>query len=65
MSPSRNKFRLAKTADERRDVIRDVQEYNIEASKYHGAMPMINAESLRRSFIAKPEKRYLVWGAQG
>jgi hypothetical protein len=59
------RFRLAKDAGDRQDVIRDVQKYNLEALKYRGAIPMINAESLRRSFVAKPEKRYLLWGAQG
>jgi hypothetical protein len=38
--------------------------YNLDALKYRGAIPMINAESLRRSFVAKPERRYLIWGAQ-
>jgi hypothetical protein len=58
------RFRLAKTAPERTEVIRDVQRYNMEAVKFKGAVPMINAESLRKSFISKPEKKYLIWGAQ-
>jgi uncharacterized protein YaaR (DUF327 family) len=58
------RFRLATTADERKKIIRDIQKYNLAASKYRGAIPMINAESLRRSFIQKPEKRYLMWGAR-
>jgi hypothetical protein len=58
-----SRFRLAKTGEERTKVIRDVQRYNMDASKYRGAIPTINAESLRRSFISKPEKRYLAFGA--
>ena len=58
------RFRLAKDAGDRQDVIRDVQKYNLDALKYRGAIPVINAEGLRRSFVAKPEKRYLLWGAQ-
>ena len=57
-------FRLAKSAAGRKDVIRDIQRYNLDAMKYRGAIPMVNAESLRRSFTQKPEKRYLRWGAQ-
>ncbi|MGD0624258.1 MAG: PLxRFG domain-containing protein [Thermodesulfobacteriota bacterium] len=60
-----SRFRLATTADERKDVIRDIQRFNLDASKYRGAIPMINASSLRQSLISKPEKKYLLWGAQG
>jgi hypothetical protein len=59
------RFRLSKDAGDRQAVIRDVQKYNLEALKYRGAIPMINAESLRRSFTQKPERKYLLWGAQG
>jgi hypothetical protein len=59
------RFRLAKTAEDRQNVIKDVQKYNLATSKYRGAIPPINAQSLRQAFIAKPEKKYLIWGAQG
>jgi hypothetical protein len=58
------RFRLAKDAADRQDVIRDIQKYNLDAIKYRGAVPLINVESIRRSFVSKPEKRYLLWGAQ-
>jgi hypothetical protein len=58
------RFRLAKVPEDRRDVIKDVQKYNLEASKYRGAVPMINAESLRKSVTEKPEKNYRIWGIQ-
>lgn len=57
-------FRLAKTNDERQEIIRDVQKYNMDAQKYRGAIPMINATSLRRSYVTKPDKHYLAFGAQ-
>ena len=59
------RFRLAEDAGDRQKVIRDVQKYNLDAMTFRGAIPMINAEGLRRSFVSKPEKRYLAWGAQG
>jgi len=59
------KFRLSETTADRIDILRDVQRYNLEVSKYRGAIPLINAESLRQSFIQKPEKKYLRWGTQG
>ncbi|MCX5914200.1 MAG: PLxRFG domain-containing protein, partial [Deltaproteobacteria bacterium] len=58
------RFRLAKDAGERKKVILDIQKYNLEAIKYRGAVPMINVQNLRQSFISKPEKKYLLWGAQ-
>jgi hypothetical protein len=57
-------FRLAKVPEDRRDVIKDVQKYNLEASKYRGAVPMINTESLRKAITEKPEKDYRIWGIQ-
>jgi hypothetical protein len=32
------KFRLARTEEERRKVLRDVEHYNLEVMKYQGAM---------------------------
>jgi len=58
------RFRLAHTPGERQEVIKDVQKYNLEASKYRGAIPRINAESLRKSFAEKPEKNYVMWATQ-
>jgi hypothetical protein len=55
---------LAKVPEDRRDVIKDVQKYNLEASKYRGAVPMINTESLRKAITEKPEKDYRIWGIQ-
>ena len=57
-------FRLAKTSEDRQGVIKDVQKYNLEASKYRGSVPLINAEGLRRAVTEKPEKDYRIWGLQ-
>ena len=58
------RFRLAKTSEDRQDMLKDVQKYNLEASKYRGSVPMINAEALRRSAKERPEKNYTAWGFQ-
>jgi len=58
------RFRLAQTQEDRQKVLIEIQKYNLDASKYRGAVPLINAESLRRSVISKPEKHYQIWGAQ-
>jgi hypothetical protein len=55
-------FRLAKTDADRKEVITDAQKYNLEVSKYRGAIPLINAESLRKAVREKPPKKYLRWG---
>ncbi len=60
------RFRLAKTPQERMDVVRDMQRYNLEAMKFHGAIPMINAGGLL-GFMKSgmmPEKKFMEWGNQ-
>ncbi len=52
------KFRLARTEEERRKVLRDVERYNLEVMKYQGAIPRVSRETLKRSFIQKPEKSF-------
>ena len=52
------KYRLALTEEERQKVLRDVERYNLEVMKYQGAIPRISKETLRRSFIQKPEKSF-------
>lgn len=59
-----DRFKLSKDTAERAEIIKDIQKYNLDAIKYRGAIPLINAESLRRSFTQKPEKKYLLWGTQ-
>jgi len=56
------RFRLAQTAAQRQEIIRDIQRYNLDAQKYRGAIPMINAASLKKSTAPKPEKGYMIFG---
>jgi hypothetical protein len=58
------RFRLAKDAEDRQKVIRDVQKYNLEAAKFKGVIPMINAQALRQAIMVKPEKKYMLFGSQ-
>ncbi len=52
------KLRFAKTREDRRDVLQAIREYNKDARKQRGAVPLITAESLRRTQIAQPSKRF-------
>jgi hypothetical protein len=56
------RFRLAQTGAQRQEIIRDIQRYNLDAQKYRGAIPMINAVSLKKSAMSKPEKAYMIFG---
>jgi hypothetical protein len=56
------RFRLAQTEAQRQEIIRDIQRYNLDAQKYRGAIPMINAASLKKSAAPKPEKDYMIFG---
>ncbi len=42
-------------------VIVDVQKYNLDASRYGGAVPLINSNILRRVLTAKPERKFMVY----
>ncbi len=42
-------------------VIVEVQKYNLDASRYGGAVPMINSNILRRVLTTKPEKKFMVY----
>jgi hypothetical protein len=53
------KYRLTRTEEERRKVLRDAERYNLEVMKYQGAIPRISRETLRRSFIQKPDKSFM------
>jgi hypothetical protein len=44
-----------------RKVIVDVQNYNLDASRYGGAVPLINSNIMRRVMTAKPEGKFLVY----
>lgn len=53
------KFRLAASEEERRNILREMERYNLDVMKYQGAIPAISRESLRGTFIQKPEKARL------
>lgn len=53
------KFRLATSDEERQDILREVERYNLEVMKYQGAVPLITRESLRKTFVQKPRKAQL------
>ncbi len=42
-------------------VIGEMQKYNLDASRYGGAVPLINSYILRRALTAKPEKKFTVY----
>ncbi len=42
-------------------VIVEVQKYNLDATRYGGAVPLINSNILRRVMTAKPEKKFMVY----
>ena len=56
------RYRLAKTDEDRRAVIRDMQRFNMEAGKYRGINPSITTTSLKQATFQKPEKPFLAFG---
>ncbi len=42
-------------------IIVNVQKYNLDASRYGGAVPLINSNVLRCVLTAKPEKKFMVY----
>ncbi len=51
------RFRLAKTREERQEALKDLQDYNIQASQFKGAIPLINASSLLRLLLLFHKRR--------
>jgi N12 class adenine-specific DNA methylase len=54
--------RLAKNQEERQNVIRDMQRFNMEARKYQGVIPPIAASSLRETTSQRPERPFMEFG---
>jgi hypothetical protein len=54
-------FRLAKTSEDRQAVMKKVREYNRDAVKYRGAVPIITGDTLKRALTQKPDKRTLMF----
>jgi hypothetical protein len=57
-----SRYRLARTAEEKQRVIRDMQRFNLDAGKYRGVIPPITATSLREAALQKPEKAFVGFG---
>ncbi len=53
------KWRLATSEGERRNILREMERYNLEVMKYRGAIPAISRESLRGTFVQKPDTAWL------
>ncbi len=56
------RYRLAKTDEDLRSVISDMQRFNMDARKYRGVIPPITATSLRQSVKQRPEKQFMTFG---
>ncbi len=50
------KYRMADTEEGRRQVLREIERYNLEIMKYQGAIPRITRETLKRTFRPIPNK---------
>ena len=52
------RLRFAKSKEDRRDVFKAIKEYNSEARKLRGAIPLITTETLKRTQKERPSKRF-------
>ena len=57
-----SRYRLAKTPEDKKKVLRDMQRFNLDAEKYRGVISPITATSLRHSALQKPEKEFMRFG---
>jgi len=57
-----SRYRLARTPEDKRRVIRDMQKSNIETRKYRGVIPPITATSIGQATQQKPEKSFIGFG---
>jgi hypothetical protein len=56
------RYWLAKTDEDRRSIIRDVQKFNMETRKYRGVIPTITTTSLRQAALQRPERPFMAFG---
>jgi hypothetical protein len=54
-----SRYRLARTPEARRGVIRDMQKFNMDARKYWGVIPPITATSMGHATQQKQEKPFM------
>ena len=57
-----SRYRLARTPEDKRRVIRDMQKFNMETRKYRGVIPPITATSIGQATQQKPEKSFIGFG---
>ena len=57
-----SRYRLAKTPEDKKKVLKDMQRFNLDSRKYRGVIPPITATSLRKAVMWKPEKAFLNFG---
>ena len=57
-----SRYRLARSLEEKRRVIQDVQKFNMEARKYRGVISPITATSMGQATQQKPEKPFIGFG---
>ena len=57
-----SRYRLARTPETRRAVIRDMQRFNLETRKYRGVVAPVTATSMGQAAQQKPEKSFMGFG---
>jgi len=57
-----SRYRLARTPEAKRRVIRDMQRLNLEARKYRGVIPPITATSMGEAVGQRSEKPFMEFG---
>lgn len=58
------RYRLAKTDEQKKAAIKDMQKFNMEARKYKGVIPPITMTSLREAVKQRPEKPFMAFGGR-
>ena len=56
------RYRLAKTEEEKKPVVHDMQKFNMEARKYCSVIPPITITSLRQAVKQRPDKPFMAFG---
>ncbi len=56
------RYRLAKTDEQKKAAISDMQKFNMEARKFKGVIPPITMTSLREAVKQRPEKPFMAFG---
>ena len=53
-----SRYRLARTPEEKRIVVRDMQRFNLEVKKYRGVIPPITTSLMRQKIGIKSDKPF-------